>query len=434
MSTYYVDSNAADDLGNGAIGTPFKTIAHAVSHMASGDTLYFRSGTWNEALDLGGKAYASLTIFARYPSDAAGSAILDGNGLNLDPYEEGVVWIHSTSSNIRVDGLKVINASHTGIAVLSSSNIDVRNCISDTSLHAGIQTWGVSDSVIYGNTIYNSNMPAGSEEILSIDTSSNIEVSYNTLYAGNRTLGQSGGEGLNIKNGCSYIYVHHNTVDMARPDEADSDRYSMGVDGWTAETHHIYFYDNIIKNGAWGLQFSSEEGGYTHHLYGWNNVISHIGYSTNQHGGGIGMPNYGNSPGKLDYCYFWNNTIYDCYYGANFLHVNIGAPIQVKNNIFYGCVSTVIAYGGSVNQEYFTVSNNLLDTGDPHFLNEGTLDFHLTAASTNCIDQGTALSGPLDPGVTVDYDSVARGATFDIGAYEYESGETEVVSIYVGEE
>jgi hypothetical protein len=441
MATYYVKTTGSSDSYNGLYPDyvsgndgPWLTLAKAVSGISSGDTVYFRSGTWqDERLDIEYQSYTSLTTFARYPSDAVGSVIFDGTDLTPQTYDDGIIFVKSTNY-VKIDGIKVQNFSKCGICFVTSTNSKIVNCISDTTGSAGIIVHYFEDGEIQYNKIYNSNLHTwgtGLEEMLSVASwSTNVDVSYNELYAGNRTLGWTGGEGLNIKAGSTYIYVHDNYVDMARPDEQENDRYCMGVDGWEQDTHHIYFWNNTVKNGSWGIQFNSEEGAAAdpdtgaHHLYAWNNLIIHIGHGS-MHGGGIGMPSYGTSPGKCDYCYWWNNTVYDCYYGALFNKDEIAAPIEVTNNIFDNCESTVIAYGGGVNQELITLTTNLTSGVDPHFLNEGELDFHLTADSTNCIDQGTTLSGPSGPptDVTVDYDGVARpqGSAFDIGAYEYES-------------
>jgi PKD repeat protein len=416
-TTYYVSPTGSDS-NPGTLASPWKTLAKAVSSVSSGDTVYLRAGTWNEGLKISSKSYTSRTTFARYPSDPAGSAILNGTGIQNAPYEDGVIYIYH-SNNVCINGLKVINGYKTGIAIIgslgsSAQYIEVLNCITDTTVRSGIATWFAQNCTIRSNTIYNSNMPAGSDEILSICSSSrDIDVSYNTLYAGNRTFGATGGEGLNIKDGCSYIYVHHNYVDMARPDGKESDRYAMGVDGWTHETHHIYFYNNIIKNGCWGLQYNSEEGGYTHHIYGWNNIITHIGYGNRGYGGGIGMPNYGNTPGKCDYCYWWNNTVYDCYYGAYFTKTNIGAPIEARNNIFANCGQAVVIRSG-VPTQYITLDHNIT-SGDPRFVNASGGNFHLQSDSP-AINAGIAVSE-----VTDDFDGNSRpqGGLYDIGAYEY---------------
>ena len=47
---FYVDSDAADDTGTGAIGDPWKTINKANTTVSTGDTVYFQKGdTWQEA-------------------------------------------------------------------------------------------------------------------------------------------------------------------------------------------------------------------------------------------------------------------------------------------------------------------------------------------------------------------------------------------------
>lgn len=46
---YYV-APAGDDADNGAIGTPFKTIAKASSVMTAGDNCYLRTGTYRETI------------------------------------------------------------------------------------------------------------------------------------------------------------------------------------------------------------------------------------------------------------------------------------------------------------------------------------------------------------------------------------------------
>jgi hypothetical protein len=426
--TYYVSRTDGSDSYNGLYPTyqggtngPWLTLAKSVSSVSSGDTVYLRAGTWSERLDISSKSYTSTTTWARYPNDPVGSVILDGANVAAFQYEDGVIWVYQ-SKNVRIDGLKVINAKKSGIVLWGPSgsghNLEVLNSITDTTGRSGIITFYVNGATIKGNTIYNSNMPGGSDEILSIAShSSNIDVSYNKLYAGNRNLGATGGEGLNIKDGCSYIYVHHNTIDMARPDGQESDRYAIGVDGWTSETHHIYFYDNIVKGGSWGLQCNSEEGGYTHHVYFYNNIVSHIGHSNRMQGGAIGFPPYGNGPGTNAYIYWWNNVIYDSYYGAKFDKEEISGPILVQNNIFYNSKSTDIKWGASP-QGVITFDHNLYSDTNPKFVNPSGGDFHLQSSSP-AIDAGVAI-----PDVDDDYDGVSRpqGAGYDIGAFEYSSG------------
>jgi len=407
---------------------PWLTLAKAVATIASGSTVYLRAGTWNEQLyfppNLPG--YAATTTFKNHTGE---TPVIDMVSAGTGAAARGIYVDHC--NYVRVEGITVRNSGNMAIRFESSDNCSLVSCTTEHSRLSGIYFLYCDNFDVSYNSVKWSQCTSGShdhaqwsgwsEECISIGEESNYgDVHHNSISHGSE--GDYGGEGLNIKNGCSYIYVHHNTVDQARDDSVESTRFCMGVDGWTTETHHIYFYNNIVKNGSWGIQFNSEEGGYTHHIYAWNNIVIHCGHSA-WHGGGIGMPNFGSNPGKCDYCYFWNNTVFDCYYGARFVKTNIGAPIEVINNILDNCESSPIYFDGGVNQDLITRTNNLTDASDPHFLNEGAFDFHLTSASTNCINQGTTVSGPsgYSPNVSVDYDGTGRpnGAAPDIGAYEY---------------
>src|SRR2546423_11720207 len=53
-----------DDAGDGSDGKPWKTIAHAVTKLEAGDTLYLRAGTYFESVTVSaaGTADAPITI------------------------------------------------------------------------------------------------------------------------------------------------------------------------------------------------------------------------------------------------------------------------------------------------------------------------------------------------------------------------------------
>jgi hypothetical protein len=136
------------------------------------------------------------------------------------------------------------------------------------------------------------------------------------------------------------------------------------------------------------------------------------------HGGGIGFPPYGNSPGLNEYVYWWNNIIYDSYYGARFYKEEI-ASVEVRNNIFYNSKIEDIHFDSGVPQGEVTLDHNLLSTTNPKFVSPTAGNFHLQSDSP-AINTGTTI-----PNVTDDFDGIARpqGAGYDIGAYEYSSGQ-----------
>jgi hypothetical protein len=138
------------------------------------------------------------------------------------------------------------------------------------------------------------------------------------------------------------------------------------------------------------------------------------------HGGGIGFPPYGGSPGLNEYVYWWNNIIYDSYYGARFYKEEIGAPIEVRNNIFYNSEIEDIHFDSGVPQQEVTLDHNLLSSTDPKFVNPTAGNFHLQSNSP-AINAGVTITN-----VTDDFDGISRpqGGAYDIGAYEYFSGST----------
>lgn len=430
MTDYYVSTTGNDGAAGGVL-TPWHTLARAVqSPVTSGDIVYFRGGTWTaERLFLDYKEYAGTTIFRNYPGE---TPIFDQTGITPFTYEDGGVFAHACR-NVTIDGLRVINAPKAGIILWgtqgANDNLHVKNCSTHTTGNSGIITYYVYNGSCFNNSVTYACMPAGQEEPVSIASDTrNFEVSYNTIYAGNRTFGATGGEGLNIKHGSKYINVHHNTVDMRRPDAQENDRYGMGVDGWDTQfgdLMYCYFWNNTIIGASYGLQYNSEEGNPTHHIYGWNNLIIHCAWSSTMQGGGIGMPPYGNTPGKVDYCYWWNNVIHDCKRGAYFPKTNIGAPIDIRNNIFHEC-PTLVEYGGEVNQSLFTWANNVA-SDSINFVDAPNHNFRLLATASNCINLGSSspstagLPGAPTTGPNYDYDGISRplGTAWDIGAFEY---------------
>jgi len=111
----------------------------------------------------------------------------------------------------------------------------------------------------------------------------------------------------------------------------------------------------------------------------------------------------------------YNNTI-----------VNTGGPgigiadgpidTEVKNNIMW----VHNGYGPlyQTGDSNTIVEDNLLNTEDPHFVDQGSQNFHLQASSP-ARNRGQTLSS-----VAFDYDHIARpqGSAYDIGAYEYIEG------------
>ncbi len=114
---------------------------------------------------------------------------------------------------------------------------------------------------------------------------------------------------------------------------------------------------------------------------------------------------------------FFKNNIWYARPGQSFLEIETyqGATFNSEYDLFYDPDgSTSIPSGSGI-----TVTN--AKTQNPLFLNLATYDFHLQQASP-AIDAGTSEVAVI---VNRDYDYITRpqGSAYDIGAYEYVSGE-----------
>ena len=127
-----------------------------------------------------------------------------------------------------------------------------------------------------------------------------------------------------------------------------------------------------------------------------------------------------------------NNVVYNTHRGPNIYGTFIG--LKIENNTFVNITDYAVdieATGGNNvlvrNNIFRNVRTPAVDvvsatatqdhnfTGDPMFVNEAGLDFHLKSGSP-AIDTGLNTSD-----VTQDYDGGSRpqGSSTDIGAYEY---------------
>ena len=76
LSTYFVDPRQGNDAGAGSESSPWRTINHALSQMAPGDTLRLAPGRYHEqvTISLRGGAYAPISIIG----SEEGETIIDG--------------------------------------------------------------------------------------------------------------------------------------------------------------------------------------------------------------------------------------------------------------------------------------------------------------------------------------------------------------------
>ena len=380
---YYVATNGNDSTGNGSIGSPWATVAHAASLMSSGSTLYVRGGNYSEMFHLSGPNGSDAlnpTVIINYPGEtpvfndnnvAGGIVRLDGlswfvlSGLTILSNNIGVIVGYAGScSNVVLTNLTVYDIGQQGIQVEGNSHdiLLVNNTVHDTGL------W-----IYNGEGFY-----IGQGDSAGImDNTHNVIVRSNLIY--NTT-----DEGIEIKPGTYSCVVEGNTLHTCNKPQ---NTYGAGSGAIEIDQEGTYNYysgnpnhlvrNNLVYDTVIGLRASN--GGYYY-----NNII--YGCSTE----GILIDN---PDGDSWTRYIWNNTV-----ATSSGIVFSAGTACILNNIGYS--------SGSYN----------LSTNASYFVNMAAHDYHLVAGSAP-IGAGTNLFSV----VATDFDGNARptSGAFDNGAYQY---------------
>ena len=417
VATYYVATTGSD--GNpGTINAPWRTIQHAVDIVNAGDTVYIRAGTYNERVQAkygngGGSNHSDIT-YRSYPGE---TVILDGTGIAIS-YGEGLFHIWS-SNFIQVSGLRVQNSNGAGIYVGSADNVVVVNNHTYNTVKSGIGIWDSNQIIVNGNDIELACNPhpgyGQSEEFISIAGSSNVEVMNNRAHDGPQGLPveRAGGEGINVKDGSSFVKIHNNTV-------YNLDKLGFGLDAWTSGVHDVEYFSNIAHNVYYGFIISSEQGGPVANVKVYNNIA----YSNTR--AGFSIPWWGGTQdGLKTNIQFINNTSFDN--GSGFTitspqneNVVFRNNILSQNDINISIITDAVSQT-TIDHNLFYGDGDVMGTnvvlGDPKFRNAGIGDFYLLSDSP-AVDAGSPSGAPGN-------DFVGRkrpqAAGFDIGAYEYQA-------------
>jgi len=384
-ATYYV-ATTGNDSNIGSQGSPWRTIAHAVSRMNAGDTTYVRGGVYNE-----GRIW-----FKKSGTASAPIRLLNAPG------ESPIVDFGSTESNRVVHRFDIYAGSTTPIGWITIEGFEIRRG------YEGIKMINGHDVVIRRNWIHHATGQGigGNGKNILIDR--NV-ISHNGGFerCARGDLTSSGGTICNQAHGI----------------------YTTGPN-WVITNNLIY--DNL----AIGISVA----GYEHCPDG-----SCYGGSPGARGKTFAGPDYGGADGWL----IANNTIAYNNYGPainiwqaaaknirivnNILYenrqkdangtngvsfLNSGGGHIIQDNICYGTAPGATACIGGHAAGKYTGSNNV--TVNPNFVGAGPVlsgapNFQLQASSP-AIDKGQTLSQ-----VTWDHAGGKRpfGSSHDIGAYEY---------------
>jgi parallel beta-helix repeat protein len=464
--TYYV-STTGSDANDGSFSAPWLTIQHAVDSVGPGDTIYVRTGIYNELVNFNnsGSAAGGYITLQNYDGE---TPVIDGTALSgSDP---GLIKIedkhHIIVSGLELRNLTTSNKSTTpaGIWLLGTSHhIELNNNLvhhienNATGGNAhGIAAYGYSSSssinnlVIKGNEVRNCILGWSESMVLN----GNVEnfIVENNIVHDNDNIGIDfiGHEGTcsdpcldQARDGICTGNLVYNIDSLPNP-AYGGERSADGI--YVDGGKRINIEKNIVHHCNIGVEIASE-----HRNKGTSNIIVRNNIIYNTHCGGIFIGGYASNKGWARDCNIVNNTLYNndtdnCGWGGEIVMQYHCSENIFKNNLVYAgsnrlficnenttCSNNTFNYNlyyGSAGQwkwnnvTYSTFSSyksasaqdaNTL-TADPKFVDAPNQDFHIRFDSP-CIN---AADPSLDYTSQTDIDAEPRemSGRVDIGADE----------------
>ncbi len=428
--TYYVAPNGNDghdglapSYASGSNG-PLKTITKGAALLAAGDTLYLRSGTYQETVSMSrsGASGNRITI-AGYPGE---TAVIDGNW-SLPTSTWGALF-QVTGSHVTVRDLEIKNSNWMGL-VLSGAYSEAMNIYSHHNMEQGILLSGnytIADRCrVYYNAMrneYGRGYPNGGWGT-GISAARGL-VSYAAIR--NCIIWNNWGEGL------STFESDHSTLEDNIVFDNQTNIYISDATNCLCQRNLVYSTpDNICSNSS-GLQCGIMMGDEKYNPKSSNNTIINnlcIGNKLNFYW----WP--GNQGGGMVSATIANNTFVNSVYRAG-IDIRSGSHSnsQFRNNIVVQEGSLPVASVGT--KSGFIFSNNLWSktaptnvtgggdvVGDPLISKTGRIlpaelkpDYFKITAASPAVNSAVVLMNVKD-----DYFGSIRDNQPDIGAHEFSS-------------
>ncbi|MFJ8065533.1 right-handed parallel beta-helix repeat-containing protein [Psychrobacillus sp. NPDC096426] len=294
-SIYYVSENG-NDLNDGSLENPWKTIQKAADTLMPGESVYVRDGIYSEFVHItnSGSKDEGYISFKAFPGEFP---IIDGKKLALTSGELALFYLEN-ASYIKIDGFELRNlgTNHSdeypaGILVRDGgSNIHllnndvhhIKNGNKKGNAH-GILFYGNSSQKMSDITIENNNihhLTLGNSEALTLN--GNIDgftISQNKIHHNNNIgIDVAGFYGAcesncldQVRNGTiSNNEVYNNSSGKNPAYEGSHAAAGIYADGST----EIVIEKNLIYNNDFGIELASENNGkQTSYITAKNNII-----------------------------------------------------------------------------------------------------------------------------------------------------------------
>lgn len=428
-STYIVDRDhsSASDSNAGTLEAPWRTIQQAAGTALSGDTVYIRSGVYNEHVrfEQSGNASAPI-VFSAYPGE---QPILDGTGVTES--QNGIIIIQS---HLVVNGLEIRNWNDNGMWIEGARFVEIIDCdIHDVANGIGISE-GSHDITLTRVTAYR-------YDLYGFDTTPNGSDCYNITF--NDCVSHTGRDSNQNVDGFAIGHgtQHHFTFNRCRTYNV-FDGFDVGENAGDGSEHVLL--NRCIAYDCWNDGYKITGGARVVNCIGYNNSNANVAVYWADHGGNTVLQNctfYGSGTFNV----WMENSqdalqMYNCILAAG---SNIGLGFEQRNastylgdnNLFHqhsGERAVVVGY-----EDEFTIAeiqdgswttfsgqdgHSLTSTSPTEvFVSPTNRDFHL-AENSVAIDRGRSTNAPAE-----DYDGSPRpiGNEYDIGAYEFQ-GSTDV--------
>jgi pectate disaccharide-lyase len=376
---YYV-ATSGNDSNNGSKTSPWRTISHAASVVAPGDTVHVMPGVYNESVYLNNSGTKSQRI--RFISDTPWGAKVTGDGRG-DP----AIQVRK-GDYVDVVGFEVTNVNgYMGIETVASYARILGNLVHDVSGGcklgkftlggAGINLTYGHDVDVIGNVIHDIGdylNPHGCE-------------STQGIYVENAPSPNPGGYSTLAANNISYR------------NESD------GITSWHCATQMVLINNLIFENAKTGILVGANDRGCVNdHTIVMNNIVIHNGWHDFCTLTGPSQCPIGNHSGD----------------GGIQEGASTGRNNRYANNLSYGNLYKGVQ-DDNIHISTGTQSNNIAGV-DPQFVNyqpDGSGDYHLKSSSP-AVDKGASMANVP----SYDFDNYARpyGSGHDIGPYEWHPG------------